>query len=195
MISTTWWPRSWNSRSLRRTTVWPRWMSGVVGSTPSLTRSAGPVESCRSSSPAGSASPALRVRNRAASPAESVMGPMLDSRARLAPVTLPCGRAPVTKPPRFRTDAGDPPTGPLSHAGAADAYHKPSLHAQAPLPARQWRWHRGGPAHRGLAGRARRRAAPSAAPQAEAEEAAARLHPARDLAARAGLDRVRDADG
>ena len=36
------WPRSWNSRSLRSTTVWPRWMSGVVGSMPSFTRSGRP---------------------------------------------------------------------------------------------------------------------------------------------------------
>src|SRR5918996_6297 len=61
MISTTVWPRSWNSRSLRRTTVWPRWMSGVVGSTPSFTRSGRPRPSWRSSSPSGRASTALRL--------------------------------------------------------------------------------------------------------------------------------------
>ena len=51
MRKTTRWPRSWNSRSFRRTTVCPRWMSGVVGSTPSFTRSGRPFSSCRSSSP------------------------------------------------------------------------------------------------------------------------------------------------
>src|ERR687890_232336 len=85
MISTTVCPSSWNSRSLRRTTVWPRWMSGVVGSTPSFTRSGSPFASWRSSWPSGSASTALRVRNGAASPAESVMAPMLNCAARWAP--------------------------------------------------------------------------------------------------------------
>ena len=36
------WPRSWNSRSFCSTTVWPRWMSGAVGSMPSFTRSGRP---------------------------------------------------------------------------------------------------------------------------------------------------------
>src|SRR5256885_1782182 len=31
-MRTTRWPRSWNSRSFCSTTVWPRWMSGAVGS-------------------------------------------------------------------------------------------------------------------------------------------------------------------
>src|SRR5919108_2892888 len=90
MISTTVWPSSWNSRSFRSTTVWPRWMSGVVGSTPSFTRSGRPFASWRSSSPSGSASTAFRVRKRAvargdpsgptpaATDGESVMGPMLE---------------------------------------------------------------------------------------------------------------------
>ena len=43
MIRTTVWPSSWNSRSFSRTTVWPRWMSAVVGSMPSLTRSGRPA--------------------------------------------------------------------------------------------------------------------------------------------------------
>src|SRR5918992_3074673 len=94
MISTTWWPRSWNSRSLRRTTVWPRWMSGVVGSTPNFTRSGLPRPSWRSNSPSGSASTALRVRKRAASAGESVMRPMLDCPPRWAPGWMPCVRAP-----------------------------------------------------------------------------------------------------
>src|SRR3989304_5927462 len=37
------WPKSWKCFNLRRTTVWPRWMSGAVGSTPSLTRSGRPA--------------------------------------------------------------------------------------------------------------------------------------------------------
>src|SRR5829696_1032699 len=98
MISTTWWPSSWNSRSFRRTTVWPRWMSGVVGSTPSFTLRGRPLASCRSSSPAGRASTALRVRKRAPSPGESVMRPMLDSRPSRTPVTSPCGWASVRRP-------------------------------------------------------------------------------------------------
>src|SRR5215211_1296727 len=80
MISTTVCPSSWNSWSLRNTTVCPRWMSGVVGSTPSFTRSGRPRASWRSSSPAGRASTAFRVRKRAASAGESVMSPMLDCR-------------------------------------------------------------------------------------------------------------------
>src|SRR5919107_4441503 len=61
-------------------------MSGVVGSTPSFTRSGRPFASWRSSSPSGSAWTAFRVRKRAASPGESVMGPMLDCPPRWAPV-------------------------------------------------------------------------------------------------------------
>src|SRR4051812_48647022 len=68
-MSTTRWPRSWNSRSFWRTTVWPRWMSGAVGSSPSLTRSGRPsraaVASLASSAPAGRLSTALRARNAA----------------------------------------------------------------------------------------------------------------------------------
>src|SRR3954470_16230905 len=63
MISTTLCPASWNSRSLPRTTVCPRWMSAEVGSMPSLTRSGRPSSSLRSSSPFGSTSTALRVRS------------------------------------------------------------------------------------------------------------------------------------
>src|SRR5215213_5621930 len=61
-------------------------MSGVVGSTPSFTRSERPFASGRSSSPSGSAWTSFRVRKRAASPGESVMGPMLDCPPRWAPV-------------------------------------------------------------------------------------------------------------
>src|SRR5918999_576009 len=86
MIRTTWWPRSWNSRNLRRTTVWPRWMSGVVGSTPSLTRRVRPLPSWRSSCPCGRASTAFLSRKREASTAGSVINPMLDCRPRQAPV-------------------------------------------------------------------------------------------------------------
>jgi hypothetical protein len=43
------WPRSCKSRSLLRTTVWPRWMSGAVGSSPSLILSGTPVASERAS--------------------------------------------------------------------------------------------------------------------------------------------------
>src|SRR5437016_2791186 len=42
MTYTTRWPSSWNSRILRMSTVWPRWMSGAVGSKPTLTVSGRP---------------------------------------------------------------------------------------------------------------------------------------------------------
>src|SRR5215210_2873640 len=111
MISTTWCPRSWNSRNFRRTTVWPRWMSGVVGSTPSFTRSGRPFPSCRSSSPSGSASTAFRVRKRATSPGESVMAPMLGCGPALRPVAVRTGAVlmpetptPIIHPSATRAD-------------------------------------------------------------------------------------------
>ena len=99
------WPASWNSRSLPRTTVWPRWMSGAVGSIPSFTRSGRPASSCSASAPSGSTSTALRIRRPASSPAsrrsrwvvhpvpgcgESIIGPMLDCRPRLGGRPFPC---------------------------------------------------------------------------------------------------------
>src|SRR3954470_14808963 len=42
MIRIASWPRSWNWRSFRRIIEWPRCRSGLVGSTPSLTRSGRP---------------------------------------------------------------------------------------------------------------------------------------------------------
>ena len=51
MISTTVCPASWKARSLFRTTQWPRWMSGLVGSTPSLTRSGCPRRAARRAGP------------------------------------------------------------------------------------------------------------------------------------------------
>src|SRR3954447_22749538 len=63
MISTTLCPASWNSRSLPRTTVCPRWMSAEVVSMPSLTLSGRPSSSLRASSPFGGTSTALRVRS------------------------------------------------------------------------------------------------------------------------------------
>src|SRR4051794_2804911 len=79
MMSTTTWPRSWNSRSLRSTTVWPRWTSGAVGSRPSFTRSGRPSASLRSSAPAGRQSTASRARKAAWPAGDSVTGPMLES--------------------------------------------------------------------------------------------------------------------
>src|SRR5262245_43571008 len=49
MMSTAWCPSSWNWRSLRSGTVWPRWTSMPVGSMPYLTRSGFPVLTLRSS--------------------------------------------------------------------------------------------------------------------------------------------------
>src|SRR6202046_1133614 len=70
MISTTRCPASWNSRSLRSTTAWPRWMSGAVGSMPSFTRSGRPTEAaCESFSartPEGRESTAFALKGAAA---------------------------------------------------------------------------------------------------------------------------------
>ena len=49
MMRTAWWPSSWNWRSLRSGTVWPRWTSMPVGSMPYLMRSGLPVATLRSS--------------------------------------------------------------------------------------------------------------------------------------------------
>ncbi len=49
-------PRSWSWRILFSTTVWPMWMSGAVGSSPSLMRSGVPVRSERDNFCAQSAS-------------------------------------------------------------------------------------------------------------------------------------------
>ena len=66
MMSTARWPASWNSRSLPSTTAWPRWMSGAVGSTPSLTRRGRPNASLAASSPGGRHSTRPRAARRAA---------------------------------------------------------------------------------------------------------------------------------
>src|SRR4029077_14138852 len=92
MIKTTRCPACWNSRSLRRTTAWPRWMSGAVGSIPSFTRNCRPSSrACASllaSAPSGRLSTALR-----ASQAASRGGPCaaasvafgMEANARLSP--------------------------------------------------------------------------------------------------------------
>ena len=174
------WPRSWNSRSLRRTTVWPRWMSGVVGSTPSFTRSGRPFASCRSSSPSGSASTAFRVRKRAASPGESVMGPMLDCRPRWAPVVAVRTGAVIRRfmPARRRGSL-------IRGAHVMPEPPTPIIH---PTATRSERFQRtnGVPAQ------------PPAAPpppQAQAEEAAPGARARRPVDPRRDLDGLRDADG
>src|SRR5215210_1429746 len=155
-------------------------MSGVVGSTPSFTRSGRPFASWRSSSPSGSAWTAFRVRKRAASPGESVMGPMLDCAPRWAPVVtvrtgveIRCVVPARRRGPRIR--------GAQSYASAADAHH--------PSYCRAWRalW----------ANERRARTAPggTAPPQAQAEEAALGARVRRPLDPRPDLDGVRDADG
>ena len=64
-------------------------MSGLVGSTPSFTRSGRPSSSCSASRPSGSTSTAPRSRGSSVAASEAVSGggdvtgPMLDSRARL----------------------------------------------------------------------------------------------------------------
>src|ERR687898_1852183 len=74
-------------------------MSGVVGSTPSFTRSGRPFASWRSSSPSGSASTAFRVRNRVAPPGEFVMRPMLGFSPSPAPVQPSPGAVVMPEPP------------------------------------------------------------------------------------------------
>src|SRR5258707_677646 len=97
MISTTTWPASWNSRSLPRTTAWPRWMSGAVGSMPSFTRSgracseASASFACRAAS--GRESTALRA-SRAASVAAAEVCWDIWRNARLSAAGGPLGAAP-----------------------------------------------------------------------------------------------------
>src|SRR3954470_13319623 len=63
MIRIASWPRSWNWRSFRRIIEWPRCRSGLVGSTPSLTRSGRPRASFarNSASLMICAAPCLRI--------------------------------------------------------------------------------------------------------------------------------------
>src|SRR3954451_14905983 len=76
MMRTTVWPARWNSANFSSTTVWPRWMSAVVGSIPSFTRNGLPLSSCSARRPSGSTSTAFRVRSGTAA--------MLDCRLRSA---------------------------------------------------------------------------------------------------------------
>src|SRR4051812_20295960 len=110
-------------------------MSGVVGSTPSFTRSGRPFASCRSSSPSGSASTAFRVRNRAASPGESVMGPMLGFGPALRPVAVRTGAVlmpetptPIIHPTATRTEPFPRTNGvPPQSNGSGPPPQKPKL--------------------------------------------------------------------
>src|SRR3954447_4213658 len=85
-IRTTVWPASWNSRSFCRTTVWPRWRSGAVGSRPSFTRSGRPSARRASRAPSGLHSTALRARNSA--------GLAIGANARVRPLAGPGPPAP-----------------------------------------------------------------------------------------------------
>src|SRR5918992_1617024 len=110
-------------------------MSGVVGSTPSFTRSGRPFESCRSSSPSGSASTAFRVRNRAASPGEFVMRPMLGFSPSPAPakpypgaVVMPEPPTPIIHPTATRSERFGRSNGvPESSNGSGPPPRKPKL--------------------------------------------------------------------
>ena len=99
-------------RSLRRTTTWPRWMSGAVGSIPSFTRSGRPSASLRSSAPSGSASDALRRSALAAAAPGSVTRPMLDcARRRDGYIRLRSSPRPqFLDPPREALDRMPEPT-------------------------------------------------------------------------------------
>jgi len=74
----TWCPRSCNWRILFSTTVWPRWMSGAVGSRPSLMRNGTPVAceraSLRTQSASGSSSSHPRRETASASRTRSSTG-------------------------------------------------------------------------------------------------------------------------
>src|SRR4030042_2314310 len=67
-ISTTWCPRSWNCRSLRRPTTCPRWISGREGSKPCLRRSGRPDSSSLISSDSTTISAVARLSSRLNSP-------------------------------------------------------------------------------------------------------------------------------
>ncbi len=210
MISTTVWPRSWNSRSFCSTTVKPRWISGAVGSMPSLTRSGRPCASLARRPPSGRQSTALRVRKAASLAALGVVGgghrrrprgvprsartgarrvrtawaPMLDSRRRpRGPGSLPTGPLiPHLRGPRCRIEPAPEQRHPW-HERRRPSTCRPD--AASPLrrsPSRP-------PPPPPLAARSRP-APPPAGPQA-----AAALDPGRPRRARARLDRVRDDDG
>ena len=120
------------------------------------------------------------VRNRAASPAESVMAPMLDCPARWAPVELVRARR-ASHAYSHPYASGKPSTGrPTSMQEPPTSITQPS-----PTP---------GPASSAPAATGRRRRRPQAA-QAEAEEAEAGAGGDRPVGARADLDRLRDAHG
>ncbi len=89
MISTTCGRRPETRAACCSTTVWPRWMSGAVGSIPSLTRSGRPSASCSASAPSGSTSTAFAAR-RSACARGSAMGPMLELPPRLGGAMLDC---------------------------------------------------------------------------------------------------------
>src|SRR4029079_5421491 len=116
MIITATWPAAWNWRSFSRTTTWPSWMSGAVGSLQSVTRSGRALPRRRWTAPAGSTSTDPRVRPFAASPPSRPgcrIGAMLDSRvARGRPeagavnAPPPAGSPdPSAGPPRFTSSA------------------------------------------------------------------------------------------
>ena len=94
-MSTTTCPASWNSRSLVSTTVWPRWRSGAVGSSPSFTRSGRPSERRCASASAGRQSTALRARYVAVATASGA-GVSIRPNANVSPSRGPIPRAPRT---------------------------------------------------------------------------------------------------
>ena len=69
-------PRSWNCRSLRRTTAQPRVTAGAVGSSPSFTRSGRPRASLASRPSPGTTSAASEVRIASGSAMENGMLPV-----------------------------------------------------------------------------------------------------------------------
>ena len=137
---------------------------------PSLTRSGRPSSSWAARAPSGSASTALRARNRASSAARSVMAPMLDCRRSRRGA---CGRLPPRRGLRHVRGIGRRPENPLRADVSARTcrlrLHLANPHARA---------------RRGLPAR----------PAAQAQAAPPGADPRRPGAARGDLDRVRDDD-
>src|SRR3954453_17830154 len=101
-------------------------MSAAVGSIPSFTRRGRPSASLRSRPPAGRASTTLRSRKAAPSGCDSVMVPMLESRARRT-TSAPAARHPRHWP--VRQPAADPPGPAATPAGPS-----PGMQEPAPIP-------------------------------------------------------------
>ena len=139
-MSTTVWPRSWNSRSFWRTTVWPRWRSLAVGSMPSFARSGRPVARRASRAPAGSTSTALRARCAAVSAASEA------GRSIRANASLPEGLVRPAGPPLGK--AREDPSGVELEAGRHPTYERSRTNHRSGCRRARWRRARARPSSR-----------------------------------------------